>query len=145
MPLKKVQTAQVLQLNESESAPELVAIGRSLTPQEQRQGLQQQRVTREKIALIVDADNPFQGTLTLQQVTQIFKGEITNWQQIGGEDRPLQVVNRPPQNQTRQALTGYRAFSQAKFDTNTVPGEQDTTAEIVTALNSTGISYAPAS
>lgn len=139
------QTTQVLQLNESDTAPDLVALERSLTSQEHQQGLRQQLITREKIALIVDADNPFQGTLTLQQVTQIFKGEITNWQQVGGEDRPLKLVNRPQQNQTRQALANYGAFSQAQFGTNTIPVEQDTTAEIVADLGLNDISYAPAS
>jgi hypothetical protein len=139
------RAAQTLQLNESETALDLVAMGRSLTPEEKNQGLQQQLVTREKIALIIDADNPFQGTLTLEQVTQIFKGEITNWQQVGGDDRPLKLVNRPRENQTRQALGGYPLFSQAQWDANALQSAEDTTAEIVAALGTNGIGYAPAS
>ncbi len=139
------QTQQVLQLNESDSTPDLVAIARSLTSEEKAQGFRQQLVTREKIALIVGTDNPFQGTLTLQQVTQIFKGEITNWKQVGGDDRPLQLINRSPQNQTRQALKAYSVFSQAQFDANEFQGSGDTTAAIINELGKTGISYTHAS
>lgn len=50
-------------------------------------------VARDAIAVIVHPDNPVT-ELTLQQISAIYKGEITNWQQVGGEDRPIVCLSR---------------------------------------------------
>ncbi len=50
-------------------------------------------VARDAIAVIVHPDNPV-AELTLQQISAIYKGEITNWQQVGGEDRPIVCLSR---------------------------------------------------
>ena len=140
------ESQPALTLNESLSSFDVVAIARSLTSQEKAQGLEQQLVTREKIALIVDVNNPFQGSLTLEQVAKIFRGEITNWSQLGGSDRPLKLVHRPEQNATRQALKGYALIEDSSaVDASTLETTQDTTLDVLAALGIEGISYAPAS
>ncbi|MEM9136903.1 MAG: substrate-binding domain-containing protein [Cyanobacteria bacterium P01_F01_bin.42] len=141
------QSQQRLTLNETTlgiSETDIVALERSLTPTEIRQGLSQQLVIREKIALIVGDENPFRGTLTLKQVAGIFRGEITNWQQVGGDDRPLELVHRAEQNPIRQALERYGLFDSASFSEG-VAEEKDSTTAVVDLLGSSGISYAPAS
>ena len=50
-------------------------------------------VASDAIAVIVHPDNPV-SKLTLEQVSAIYKGEITNWQEIGGEDRPIVLLSR---------------------------------------------------
>jgi phosphate transport system substrate-binding protein len=75
---------------------DLAAIGRPLDQEELAQGLVEVPISREKIAIIVSAENPFQGDLTFDQFAQIFRGEITNWSQIGGPDLPIKFVDRPP-------------------------------------------------
>lgn len=50
-------------------------------------------VANDAIAVIVNPSNPIQ-QLTLQQVAQIYKGEIVNWQELGGEDRPIVRLSR---------------------------------------------------
>lgn len=50
-------------------------------------------VARDAIAVIVHPDNPIQ-QLTLQQISGIYKGEITNWTQVGGDDRPIVKLSR---------------------------------------------------
>lgn len=74
---------------------DIVAMGRGLTPAEKAQGLQQVRLHREKIAIVVSTDNPFKGSLTSKQFARIFRGQITNWSQVGG---PISKdsVNRSP-------------------------------------------------
>ncbi len=64
---------------------DIAAIGRGLTPEEEEKlGLQQQRLHREKIAIIVGKGNPFKGDLTNQKFTQIYRGQITDWSELGG-------------------------------------------------------------
>ena len=50
-------------------------------------------VARDAIAVIVHPDNPV-NQLTLEQISAIFRGEITNWSEVGGEDRPIVKLSR---------------------------------------------------
>ncbi|MCU0510542.1 MAG: PstS family phosphate ABC transporter substrate-binding protein [Anaerolineae bacterium] len=50
-------------------------------------------VAGDAIAVVVHPSNPVDG-LTLQQISDIYTGKITNWQQVGGEDRPIVLLSR---------------------------------------------------
>jgi phosphate transport system substrate-binding protein len=50
-------------------------------------------VANDAIAVIVNPQNPV-NELTLEQVSRIYKGEFTNWQEVGGEDRPIVKLSR---------------------------------------------------
>ncbi len=50
-------------------------------------------VANDAIAVIVHPDNPID-EMTLEQVSRIYKGEINNWSEIGGEDRPIVRLSR---------------------------------------------------
>jgi len=50
-------------------------------------------IARDAIAIIVHPSNPVD-KLTLQQISDIFSGKITNWQEVGGEDRPIVLLSR---------------------------------------------------
>ena len=50
-------------------------------------------VALDAIAVVVHPSNPVDG-LTLQQISDIYTGKITNWQEVGGEDRPIVLLSR---------------------------------------------------
>ena len=50
-------------------------------------------VARDAIAVIVNPENPVQH-LSLPQISLIYKGQINNWQQVGGENRPIVRLSR---------------------------------------------------
>lgn len=50
-------------------------------------------VARDAIAVIVHPENPI-NQLTLQQVSDIYSGKISNWAEIGGENRPIVRLSR---------------------------------------------------
>jgi len=50
-------------------------------------------IARDAIAVIVNPKNPV-NELTLQQISDIYSGKYTNWQEVGGEDRPLVRLSR---------------------------------------------------
>ena len=50
-------------------------------------------VANDAIAVIVNPDNPVDH-LTIEQVSQIYQGLITNWGEVGGEDRPIVCLSR---------------------------------------------------
>ncbi|MBE9106040.1 DUF4912 domain-containing protein [Nostoc cf. edaphicum LEGE 07299] len=122
---------------------DIVAMGRGLTPAEKAQGLEQVRLQREKIAIVVGADNPFKGSLTSRQFARIFRGQITNWSQLGGPSAKIRLIDRPNTSETRNTFRTYPAFKNAEFATgaNATQVSEDNTAEIIKQLGKDGISY----
>jgi phosphate transport system substrate-binding protein len=72
---------------------------RQITPEElasaKAEGLDPQEfvIARDAIAVIVNPENPV-SHLTLEQLSKIYRGEINNWQEVGGEDRPIVRLSR---------------------------------------------------
>jgi len=54
--------------------------------------------------VIVHPSNPVQ-SLTMEQIKAIFQGTITNWSDVGGDDRRIDVVNRDEASGTREAFS----------------------------------------
>ncbi len=50
-------------------------------------------VAGDAIAVVVHPTNPVQ-ELTIAQLSDIFAGKITNWREVGGEDRPIVLLSR---------------------------------------------------
>jgi phosphate transport system substrate-binding protein len=50
-------------------------------------------IARDAIAVIVNPENPV-SELTLQQIADIYSGKISNWKQVGGDDRPIVRLSR---------------------------------------------------
>jgi phosphate transport system substrate-binding protein len=50
-------------------------------------------IARDAIAVIVHPENPVR-QLTLQQLSDIYSGKFNNWQEVGGEDRPIVRLSR---------------------------------------------------
>ncbi|QNP31000.1 DUF4912 domain-containing protein [Cylindrospermopsis curvispora] len=124
---------------------DVAAIARGLTPGEKAQGIEQVVLTREKIAVVVGVDNPFQGGLTIEEFTRIFRGEITNWSQVGGPPMAIRFIDRSVTSETRRSLGGYPVFNFSEFTTNSdkyLTISRDKTTEIIQQLGKDGMSYA---
>ena len=130
----------------SEGKVDLVGIGRNLTTAERQQGLVAVPVSREKIAIVVSPDNPYDGNLTISQFARIFRGEITNWSEIGGQPGEIKLIDYPDTNDTRQAFPNYPVFQESEFATgsNAVKLDKDSTDEMIAQLGANGIGYAVA-
>jgi phosphate transport system substrate-binding protein len=50
-------------------------------------------VARDAIAVVVHPSNPVD-ELTIGQISQIYQGKLTNWRDVGGEDRPIALLSR---------------------------------------------------
>jgi len=57
-------------------------------------------VARDGLAVIVHPANPLRG-LRLDEVKQVFTGEIPTWKYLGGPDKPITVVTREEGSGTR--------------------------------------------
>ena len=124
---------------------EIAAVSKPLKPEENSQGLAALPVTTDAIALVVGVGNSFSQSLTQQQVVQIFQGQITNWSQVGGPDKPIRVINRPEVSGTHQA---FKELILANGNFGTTPNittlDRDATTPMLQSLGDDGIGYATA-
>ncbi len=122
---------------------DIAAVSRSLSTQEQSQGLVAISIKQDAIAIVVGDANPFRKGLTGTQLQGIFQGQINSWSEFGGESRILWVINRPMGSGTRQTiqelvLKGANFGEGANFYTLS----QDATTPLLRALKADGIGYA---
>jgi phosphate transport system substrate-binding protein len=131
----------------AEGKIDVAALGRPLTDAEKAQGLKPLTLNREKIAILLGPDNPFQGDISFTQFAKIFRGEITDWSELGGIPGPIRFIDRPATSDTRLSLSRYKVFEDTPFQTGTTakPVAQDETAAIIPELGKDGISYTIAS
>ena len=50
-------------------------------------------IALDALAIVTYQNNPI-NTLTIEQIAQLFSGEITNWSEIGGQDMPVKLNSR---------------------------------------------------
>lgn len=77
---------------------------RDLKTEEEGWGLDKHVIAYDGIAVIVNNANGNLSDLTMEQVQKIFKGEITNWSEVGGNDKKIIVVSREAGSGTRGAF-----------------------------------------
>ncbi|MEA5007854.1 phosphate ABC transporter substrate-binding protein PstS family protein [Clostridium tyrobutyricum] len=72
----------------------------SKLPQDKAKQLVDNKVCGIGFAVVVNSSTKVD-SLTKDQIQKIFTGQITNWSQIGGENIPIQVINRTKSSGTR--------------------------------------------
>ena len=131
---------------------------RKIKPEEaaeaQKNGIQpvEHVIARDAIAVIVNPENPV-GELTLQQVSDIYSGKINNWQELGGEDRPIVRLSRETNSGTHiyfleTVLRLGEKDNQTLFsmDTLLLPSSEGIVAEVrdnPNAIGYDGLGYVP--
>lgn len=81
---------------------------RSLKEEEKAQGLNETILALDGIAIIVNPDNPVKD-IDLETIAKIYKGEITNWKDVGGNDLEIVLIGREAGSGTRdgfESITG---------------------------------------
>lgn len=76
---------------------------RNLKDSEKESTLIEEVVARDGIAVVVNPQNKLPG-LTAEQVTAIYKGEVSNWKEVGGADKPIVAITRDTASGTRGAF-----------------------------------------
>lgn len=66
---------------------------RKLKDEEKAWNLTETVIALDGIAIVVNPNNKIEN-LSSEQITRIFKGEIKNWSELGGEDKDILVINR---------------------------------------------------
>ena len=112
---------------------------RALKDEEKAAGLQETVLAYDGIAIIVHPDNPV-SDLTLEQIAQLYTGEITNWKDVGGNDAQVVLIGREAASGTRdgfESITGTKDKCQYRQ-------ELTSTGDVITTVsqNPDAIGYA---
>ena len=109
-------------------------------------------IARDAIAVIVNPENPVR-ELTLQQISDIYSGVITNWSEVGGEDRPIVKLSRETNSGTHvyfleTVLRLGNKENKTLFSTDTLllPSSEGIIAEVrqnPNAIGYDGLGYVP--
>lgn len=76
---------------------------RDLKEEEAASGLTGHIVAIDGIAIIVNPENPV-ADLSVEQIKQLYTGEVTNWSEVGGNDGEVVVIGRESGSGTRDGF-----------------------------------------
>lgn len=109
-------------------------------------------IARDAIAVVVNSENPV-SELTLQQISDIYSGVITNWSEVGGENRPIVKLSRETNSGTHvyfleTVLRLGNKENKTLFSTDTLllPSSEGIIAEVrqnPNAIGYDGLGYVP--
>lgn len=114
---------------------------RNLKDEEKAEGLTETVLAYDGIAIVVNPENPVED-LTVEEIAQIYTGEITNWSEVGGNDAEIVLIGREAGSGTRdgfESITGTEEACQYRQ-------ELTSTGDVITtvAQNPDAIGYASA-
>lgn len=106
---------------------------------EEKENLTETVVAIDAIAVIVNPENPV-SDLTVDRISALYKGEITNWSEIGGADSPVVLIGREAASGTRD---GFESITETE-DICKYSQELTSTGDVVqtVASNPNAIGYA---
>lgn len=112
-------------------------VSRSL--KEEEKDLQSFEIARDGIGVILHKDNPVK-SLSDQQIVEIYTGKIDNWQQVGGKNAPITVVNKAEGRSTLELFLDYFKLENSQVKASVVIGDNQQGIKTV-AGNPNAIGY----
>ena len=101
---------------------------------EEKNGITPTTLCMDGIAVVVNKENTVTN-LTKDQIAQIFKGEITNWKDVGGTDEEVLIVSREAGSGTRGAFEEICKLTEKNADGNEVSLVDESKAIIADSTN----------
>ena len=123
----------------SEGRCDIGLASRALSDDEKASGLTGTVLALDGIAIIVNPENPV-SDLSLETVAKIYRGEITNWKEVGGNDAEIVLIGREAGSGTRD---GFESVTDTE-DACRYRQELTSTGDVITAVagNPNAIGYA---
>ena len=92
---------------------------RDLKEEEVESGLNEVIIAYDGIVVVTHPSNKVKD-LTIEQVKQIFTGEVTNWSELGGDDLEIVVVSREDGSGSRDAFQEIVEYSSGELIRNSI-------------------------
>lgn len=123
----------------SEGRCDIGLSSRALKDEEKASGLVETVLAYDGIAIIVNNDNPVTN-ISLEDLTKVYTGEITNWKELGGNDGKIVLIGREAGSGTRD---GFETITNTK-DLCKYRQELTSTGDVITTVstNPDAIGYA---
>lgn len=123
----------------SEGRCDIGLSSRDLKEEEKAQGLEEKVLAYDGIAIVVNPDNPVKD-LSIETVSKIYKGEIINWKDIGGNDGEIVLIGREAGSGTRD---GFESITKTE-DSCKYRQELTSTGDVITTVagNPNAVGYA---
>ena len=123
----------------SEGRCDIGLSSRALKDEEKANGLVETVLAYDGIAIIVNNDNPVTN-ISLEDLTKVYTGEITNWKELGGSDSEIVLIGREAGSGTRD---GFETITNTK-DNCKYRQELTSTGDVITTVstNPDAIGYA---
>ena len=110
-----------------------------------REGLTVYPLALEPLAVVLNKANPVTN-LTAARVQKIFNGEIKNWKDVGGEDRPIVVITRlhckDRVTDWKKILPTDKEFTQERVDVSSDDDLVKRVSDFAGAIGYSGTSWA---
>ncbi len=112
---------------------------RNLKDEEKAKGLVETVLAYDGIAIVLNPDNPV-SDLSIEDIGRIYKGEVTNWKDLGGNDGEIVLIGREAGSGTRD---GFESITDTK-DMCQYRQELTSTGDVMTTVagNPNAIGYA---
>ncbi len=114
---------------------------RELKSSEIEKGAVATPIALDGVAVVVNKASVGIDNLSLEQVTAIYAGEITNWKEVGGADGEIVVINRDEASGTRDCFNGATVKAAKKSFVETAlitTGNGDMVAKVGSTPNAIG-------
>ena len=100
-------------------------------------------VAKDSVSVVINPNNPLAGQLDLsiEQVNQIFTGEITNWSELGGADANINVYTREEGSGTRATFMDFTGIDEGEFADGASVQQGNSAMRAAVAGDPNGIAY----
>ena len=113
---------------------------RDLKQEEKDSNLQELIIAYDGIVVVAHPSNPVKD-LTMEQVKQIFTGEITNWKEVGGKDMEIVVVSREDGSGSRDAFQEIVGYKSGQLIKNAIVASGNGNIKTTVAMNKHAIGF----
>jgi phosphate transport system substrate-binding protein len=115
---------------------DIAMLSRDLNASEISSGLVSYTIGKDGIAIIVNKDVGITN-LTLEQVAEIYSGQITNWSEVGGVNQEINLIGRESSSGTRTAFEEFMVKAESTFVVSSSMIELASNNALLTAVEST--------
>jgi phosphate transport system substrate-binding protein len=100
-------------------------------------------VAKDSVSVVINPSNSLASSLdlTTEQVSEIFKGEITNWSELGGDDHKINVYSREEGSGTRATFMEFTEIEEGEFAADASVQQGNSAMRAAVAGDPYGIAY----
>ncbi|MBP2241771.1 phosphate transport system substrate-binding protein [Cytobacillus eiseniae] len=126
--------------NATSGVSEIGMSSRDLKEEEKASGLVETIIAYDGIVVVTHPANKVKN-LTMDQVKQIFTGEVSNWKELGGENLEIVVVSREDGSGSREAFQEIVGYSSGELIRNAIIASGNGNIKTTVAMNKHAVGF----